>query len=152
MPFGQQSCIIRLNKKWTGRENSVSGVLCEVKNKEICCSEIQKTVGMTGFFKKSYKNIRTKKEEALCASSFLVHRKIGLELLNARVRWTLARRRPRRRRHHNVTSPFRCTPKEKTPSCNESRCRALQVPSIQTSRCPHHRYLLFLFLRNFIKP
>ena len=65
MPFGQQSCIIRLNKKWTGRENSVSGVLCEVKNKEICCSEIQKTVGMTGFFKKSYKNIRTKNPNAL---------------------------------------------------------------------------------------
>ena len=59
LPFGLQSCIIRLNKKWTVRENSVLGVLCEVKNKEICYSEIQKTVGMTGFFKKSYKNIRT---------------------------------------------------------------------------------------------
>ena len=31
------------------------------KDKEICCSEIQKSVGMTGFFKKSYKNTRTKK-------------------------------------------------------------------------------------------
>ena len=47
LPFGLQSCIIRLNKKWTVRENSVLGVLCEVKNKEICYSEIQKTVGLT---------------------------------------------------------------------------------------------------------
>ena len=62
LPFGLPSCIIRLNKKWTVRESSVSGVLCEVKNKEICYSEIQKSVGMTEFFEKSYKNTRTKGE------------------------------------------------------------------------------------------
>ena len=38
----------------------------EVK-KEICCSEIRKTVGIAAFFEKSYKNTRT-----ICATAFAV--------------------------------------------------------------------------------
>ena len=50
-------------------------------------------------------------------SAFLLPGK-GLEDLNAGVRWTPARRRARRRRHHNVTSPFRCTHPKKNRANN----------------------------------
>ena len=49
-----------------------------------------------------------KKQIPIRVSAFLFPGK-GLEYLNAGVRWTPARRRSRRRRHHNITSPFRCT-------------------------------------------